>query len=783
MSDEEATMKKLITMTACALLLMPLSVQVTHADSQSYNNVTNPDQIKVPTQLSDDEIRAQLSDDFLTLYEIERDNQMSGNGAADFTLQEFIALERVAFYDENEIWNSTETVNDYTGVFVGRDLKGIELFSNLSEFSLMLVGPQANYNFEPLQAMTSQNVSLTIGYEPKLLSDHAMAPHFVTQSFLYDETLEQDLVSYLNAISDNIMEGTITDLHLGHGMSHLPRMFDYSWLKGFFNKGVGVTMMEQRGPLAPYLVSYTIRYIEADNKYALDFEMDNPYKGVVLSGNQYETVDYFPNVYTHEADMFDTLIAIDSDGNTFDLKADDGQGIDKLAKVQGTLILDDVKDQYYDEDGLPYSSGPYNILPTRIMGFGMDEEYMTLDVDGQQSFSFINSEVSMHMDLPLYVDFESNPNGYNVDTSDFTAQSLHQLVRNGELLEKPNGNEVQSDYVLEGWYFSPTFESQTKWDFDTDVVSHNVTYFVADDADTPYPERTPATLYANWVPIANYATVKFESNGGSAVENQLILKQTVAIEPKAPTQSGYAFAGWYADEALTTPWDFTTPITDDTTLYAKWDKVAVNYTVSFESNGGNDIESQTVLENTVALKPTDPTQSGYTFVGWYADEALTTPWDFTTPITDDTTLYAKWDKVAVNYTVSFESNGGSDIESQTVLENTVALKPTDPTQSGYTFAGWYADEALTTPWDFTTPITKDTTLYAKWEYNESVTPIDPEDPAIPVEPTHPVVPETLEAQLPQTGMNNMMNKVGLTILTLGIGLSGVVLMKRKRHQQ
>ena len=219
------------------------------------------------------------------------------------------------------------------------------------------------------------------------------------------------------------------------------------------------------------------------------------------------------------------------------------------------------------------------------------------------------------------------------------------------------------------------------------------------------------TLYAKWT-ISSY-TVSFASNGGSVVTSQSINYNSSVTIPAAPTKTGYTFAGWYSDIALTTPFAFATAITADTTLYAKW--TINSYTVSFTSNGGSVVTSQSVNYNSPATLPAAPTKTGYTFAGWYSDTALITPFAFATAITADTTLYAKW--TINSYTVSFASNGGSVVTSQSVNYNLPATLPAAPTKTGYTFAGWYSDVALTTPFAFSTAITADTTLYAKWTIN------------------------------------------------------------------
>ena len=141
------------------------------------------------------------------------------------------------------------------------------------------------------------------------------------------------------------------------------------------------------------------------------------------------------------------------------------------------------------------------------------------------------------------------------------------------------------------------------------------------------------------------------------------------------------------------------------------------YKVSFNSNGGSAVGTQEIVEGEFASKPSDPSKSGYTFVGWFSDEGLSTQFKFAkTAITADTTLYAKWTKNTTEYTVKFNTLGGFGIADQTVLEDACATLPSPaPTKKGYTFAGWFADEACTQAFNFATPITADITLYAKWD--------------------------------------------------------------------
>ncbi|MCH5163443.1 MAG: InlB B-repeat-containing protein, partial [Clostridiales bacterium] len=222
-------------------------------------------------------------------------------------------------------------------------------------------------------------------------------------------------------------------------------------------------------------------------------------------------------------------------------------------------------------------------------------------------------------------------------------------------------------------------------------------------------------------------TVTFESNGGSSVASVQVDKDGKVTKPTNPNKEGYNFVAWFKDEALTQEWKFDTDtVTGDITLYAKWEAKQVTpevtkYTVTFNTNGGNAIDSAQVDKDGKVTRPADPTKTDFNFVGWYKDEALTLEWDFDTDtVTGDITLYAKWEAKQVTpevtkYTVTFETNGGNTIDSVKVDKDGKVTRPTDPEKEGYTFDAWYKDEALTEAWDFDTDtVTEDITLYAKW---------------------------------------------------------------------
>lgn len=115
--------------------------------------------------------------------------------------------------------------------------------------------------------------------------------------------------------------------------------------------------------------------------------------------------------------------------------------------------------------------------------------------------------------------------------------------------------------------------------------------------------------------------------------------------PVDPPKEGYVFDGWYTDANCTNEnaYDFNTPVNTDITLYAKW---LAKYTVSFDTDGGSTVESQTVITGNKATKPAvNPTKKGYNFKGWYKDSAHSNEFDFENDtITDNTTIYARFDE-------------------------------------------------------------------------------------------------------------------------------------------
>ena len=154
----------------------------------------------------------------------------------------------------------------------------------------------------------------------------------------------------------------------------------------------------------------------------------------------------------------------------------------------------------------------------------------------------------------------------------------------------------------------------------------------------------------------------------------------------------------------------------------RWSYIEKQITIAFNTNGGSDVPSLTQIELSVAEIPDDPIKSGYQFMGWYEESELINLYVFGVMPENDITLYAKWE--ATEVTVTFESNGGSELSSMTLNVGATLTLPPDPTKDGYDFMGWYVDAALTNAFDLITMPSYDLTLYAKWMLKESTITFD-----------------------------------------------------------
>lgn len=192
-------------------------------------------------------------------------------------------------------------------------------------------------------------------------------------------------------------------------------------------------------------------------------------------------------------------------------------------------------------------------------------------------------------------------------------------------------------------------------------------------------------------------------DGDSEYAKQVLPSGTLATRPDAPAATpGYTFGGW--NKADGTAWDYASDkVTDNRTLYAKW--AANTYTITFDTAGGSEIAPITQDYGTVITAPEAPTRKGYTFKGWDKEIPETMP-------AENITVKAQWE---INqYTIAFDTAGGSEIAPITQDYGTAITAPADPTREGYTFIGWDKTIPTTMP-------AENITLKAKWKDIEKPT--------------------------------------------------------------
>ena len=268
-------------------------------------------------------------------------------------------------------------------------------------------------------------------------------------------------------------------------------------------------------------------------------------------------------------------------------------------------------------------------------------------------------------------------------------------------------------------------------------VSSDVTEVLVVPAITVNNNRTIYAIWEDKTSTENDITVTFDANGhGTAPVAQTVESGMTATKPADPTADGWTFGGWYTDAACTKSFDFSTTVTENITLYAKWTEAPKQFMcglyneksphgkVSFGKGGstGNAVRKDfdAGTEITAYAYPDE----GFVFKEWkdYFNNTVTANNPYTFTLNENVLLYAIFEEGVAETpdtcTVTFNANGhGTAPAEQTVESGKTATKPANPSEEGWTFSGWYTDAACTKFFDFNTAITGDITLYAKWRQN------------------------------------------------------------------
>ena len=264
-----------------------------------------------------------------------------------------------------------------------------------------------------------------------------------------------------------------------------------------------------------------------------------------------------------------------------------------------------------------------------------------------------------------------------------------QEVKKGEMVSKPV-NPTKEGYTFIRWEYQ-----NMAYDFTTSVTSD-------------------MTLKARWE--KNQEEVKYKITfkiDGNTKEIEVSDVKEINLDIlNFEEKEGFELV-WYLDG---NEYDFNTPLNSDVILEGKYEKVTT-FTVKFNSNGGSNVASQKVKSKGKVKEPTNVTKYGFILDGWYLNNQK---YDFNKEVTKGITLTAKWkeDPNITRYTVKFDSDKGSNVASQKVIENETVTTPKTPTKTGYKFVEWQLNGKK---YDFKTKVSEDITLKAVWKELEKFT--------------------------------------------------------------
>jgi len=304
---------------------------------------------------------------------------------------------------------------------------------------------------------------------------------------------------------------------------------------------------------------------------------------------------------------------------------------------------------------------------------------------------------------------------YTRNTYDYTVRHIKQL---------PDGSYDEANAEVET--LSGKFEALAAVTA-KDYGSH----YPTNDADTKQNIKIEKGLTIDVKYDLDEHTLTFETNGGSAINPVTVRHGNAVARPADPTKDKYTFIGWYADPEFTEEYDFATVLEADKTIYAKFEltstpigDIYVRYDVLHIKqlpDGTYDLANAEVehlsakKDSTVTAVIKDYRATHHVNVNRTLSKLTGTaiqPYMGVDgkPVYTILSVYYDLDF----HTLTFDTMGGSKIAPETVRHGLTVAKPKDPVNGGYIFDGWYTDKTYRTPYNFATPLTQDTTIYAKW---------------------------------------------------------------------
>ena len=343
--------------------------------------------------------------------------------------------------------------------------------------------------------------------------------------------------------------------------------------------------------------------------------------------------------------------------------------------------------------------------------------------------------VSSGNDISLYTSFEldnvvtistsGNPNCGSIWGSDTHDWRLYQNKGGNVTASVPNGYSLKSVKFTYKTSDSGTLKNGSETvgtGTEVNCTGSTKTLTVGNTGTKTTGQVKITAFEVKYQKEVSQYTVSFDSKGGTSVDDQTINEGGKVTEPAAPTREHYNFIGWFKDEGYITAWNFAEDtVTENVTLYAKWEEMDI-FEVNFyldelKTPYSGGVYDDILYADQKVTKPTDPEKDGYIFQGWF-EEGAVEEYDFDLNISKNLELYAHFIE-EVEYTVTYVYNNGEPNGSGKIYKGVGFEAPVDPVKASdttynYTFDAWCSDEKLQVKYDFSTPVTGNLTLYARY---------------------------------------------------------------------
>ena len=285
------------------------------------------------------------------------------------------------------------------------------------------------------------------------------------------------------------------------------------------------------------------------------------------------------------------------------------------------------------------------------------------------------------------------------------------------------GQSVKMSSDGAGGYFEDREMTTPYLDWGASLYENRTVYLKKFDTSASRVNTSSVTFVE-----AREGKVRKLDSGKNSNEDTIIVKNGSTLKQPHITDGPYNVEGYYKDEAMTQPFDWNAPITENTTVYVNYAKHDVTFYISANIDAVRTEPQKTVAYGTVIRQPEVKTPAGYTFDGFFSDREMTQPYNWSKPLQKDTVVYAKYSKTEIpstgedktQYDFIIKSNvEEAKFSSAKVASGTSVKEPTVNAPEGFTFDGFFKDEAMTQPYTgWGKPITENTTVYAKFTKQE-----------------------------------------------------------------